>query len=72
MRGTSDEETLWAKEAYERLAFTHGDRFCAYRLDNISFAYTLFKEVVQTYGHQIIYCGVGYHHQKTIVDHRIK
>ena len=50
MRRTSDEETLWAKEAYELLAATHGARFCAYRTENISFSETLFKELVRTCG----------------------
>ena len=33
MRGTSAKETVWAKEAYERLVATHRARFCAYRAD---------------------------------------
>ena len=53
MRGTSDEETLREKEAYERLAATHGSRVYTYRADNGRFADTLFKEEVQAYGQQI-------------------
>ena len=26
------------------------------------FSYPLFKEAVKTYGKQLRYCGVGYHH----------
>ena len=66
------EETLQEKEAYERLAFTHGSRVCAYREDNGIFADTLLKEAVQTCGQKISYCGVGSHHQNTIVERKIK
>ena len=72
MRGTSDEETLQVKEAYERLASTHGSRFCAYRTYNRRFKDPLFKEAFHTYGQQISYCRVGSNHQNTIVDCRIK
>ena len=34
MGGTSDEETLQAKEAYESLTATHGDRVRVYRSEN--------------------------------------
>ena len=37
MRGTSAKETVWAKEAYERLVATHRARFCAYRADIVIF-----------------------------------
>ena len=50
MRETSSEETLQAKEAYERLEATHGARLCAYREDNEIFADPLFKEIFQTFG----------------------
>ena len=53
MRGTSYEETLHTKEAYERLASTHGARVCAYRYDNGIFTDTLFKESVHTCGQYI-------------------
>ena len=53
MRATSDEETLWAKEAYEHLESTHWARLCAYREDIGRFTDTQFKETVQTYGQQI-------------------
>ena len=72
MRGGSSEETLWAKEACECLAATHGARVCAYRSDNGRLVDPLFKESVQTCGQNIICCGVGYHHQNAIVDRRIK
>ena len=50
MRGNSYEETLWAKEAYERLVDTRRDRVYTYRVDNGRLAEPLFKEAVQTCG----------------------
>ena len=61
MRGNSSEETLWAKESYERLEATHGARVCAYREVNRRFADPQFKEAAQTCVKQISYCGVGSH-----------
>ena len=72
MRGTSYEETLRAKEAYERLSATHRARVCAYRAYNGSLLDPLFKEEVQICGQKISYCGVGSHHQNAIVEFRIK
>ena len=48
MRGNSSEEKLWAKEAYEPFAATHGTRVCDYRADNGRFVDPLFKVSVQT------------------------
>ena len=72
MKVTSGEETLRAKEAYERLESTHGDRVCAYRANSRRFAEPISKEAVQTCGQQISYCGVGSHHHKEIFERRIK
>ena len=72
MRVTSAEETLWVKEAYERLASIHRARVYAYRADNGRFTEPLFNEAVQTFRKYIIYCGVGSHHQNAIVEPRIK
>ena len=38
MRLTSAEETLQAKDSYNRFVATHGARFCAYRADRRRFA----------------------------------
>ena len=72
MNGTSAEENLWEQEAYDKLSATHGVMVCTYRADTRSFIYPQFKEAVQTCGIQIIYCGVGSHHQNAIVEPRIK
>ena len=70
--GTSYEETLWDKEAYERLADTHEARLCAYRAYNGRFIEPQFKEAVQTYEQGFSYCGVVSFHQNIIVERRIK
>ena len=44
MRGTSAEETLRSKEAYEHLKATHGASVCAYRAENGRFEEKHFKE----------------------------
>ena len=72
MRGTSAEETLRAKEVYECLSATHGDMICAYRTDIRRFTETQFKEAVQYCGQLMIYCGVVFHLQNEILEHRIK
>ena len=72
MSGTSSEETLREKEAYERLAATHRSSVCAYREYKGRFSKPLFKEAVQTYGQHISYCRVGYPHQNAIFERRIK
>ena len=72
MRGTSAKATLRAKEAYERLKTTHGDRVCAYRADNRRFVDPLLKEESKKFRQHTRYCGVGSHHQNEIVERRIK
>ena len=53
MRGTSSEENIQAKKAYEHLAATCRTRVFAYRSDSVIFLDNLFREAVQTYGQQI-------------------
>ena len=72
MMENSSEENLYTKEAYEWLLATYGNRVCTYRADIRQFTDTLFRETVQTYIHQISYCGVVSHNQNKIVDHSIK
>ena len=72
MRGTSSEENFQAKEDYESLLVTHGNRVYTYRSDSRIFSEYLFKETIHTCGKHISYCGVVYNHQNTIVEHRIK
>ena len=72
MRGTSAEETLRSKEAYERLSSNHGARVCAYMAHNGRFAETQFKGSVQTFEQHICYYGMVYRHQDKIIELRIK
>ena len=69
---TSSVEALQSKEACEHLSSTHRSRVCRYSTYNGIFSYHSFKQSVQTYGKQIRYYGVGYHHQNRIVERSIK
>ena len=68
---TSAEDTLHAKEAYKRLAVTHGTRVCAYRADNGRFLYPPFKEAIRSCGEKISFFVVVYHHENTILERMI-
>ena len=67
MRRTLSEETLQAKEAYERLMAMYGTRGYAYTADNWIFSEPLFKDVVHTCGQEISSFGLVYHYQNEIV-----
>ncbi len=67
----TSEETVEAKEAFERFASTHGVTIEHYHADNGRFADNLFREAVQQSGQSITYCGVGAHHQNGIAERRI-
>ncbi len=68
----TSEETVEAKEAFERFAATHGVTIQHYHADNGRFADNLFREAVQQSGQSITYCGVGAHHQNGIAERRIR
>ena len=72
MRGTSEEETLHAKESYKRLTGTHGSIVCAYIAENGRFSYPPFKEAIRKFRQKISFCGVGYYHRDAIVESSIK
>ena len=72
MRGTSTEETLHTKETHEYLVAIHGYRVCVYRADNGRFSETRFNKAITIFRQKIRFCGVVYHHQNAIVEHRIK
>ena len=68
----TSEETVEAKEAFERFAAAHNVIVKHYHADNGRFADTLFKEHVVEKGQTITYCGVGAHHQNGKVEKRIR
>ena len=71
-KSTSQEETLEAKAAYERLIRSYGYSVKHYHADNGRFADTTFQLAVAHADQRISFCGVGSHHQNGIVENRIK
>ena len=72
MRSLSQEETLAAKAAYEKLAADSGVTVLAYHADNGRFAESAFRDAVDESNQRITFCGVGAHHQNAIVERMIK
>ena len=68
----TSEETVAAKEAFERFAASHDVTIKHYHADNGRFADTLFREHVKEKGQTISFCGVGAHHQNGKVEKRIR
>ena len=60
---TSDEETLLAKRAYERVAREHGImRISHYHSDNLQFNSANFTSNYDRNNQKYTYCGIGAHH----------
>ena len=72
IRGTSSEETLESKLAYERTALSYGVRIGAYHADNSRFNDSRFTGSCCEAGQQITFCGVGAHHQNALAESKIK
>ena len=66
------EETVKAKQEFERVAESYGVRIRHYHADNGLFATKDFKESVKVAKQTISFCGVGAHHQNGIAERRIK
>ena len=65
-------ETLMAKEAYERLAATFGVTVKAYHSDNGRYADTGWQEACISMQQYFTYCGIGQHNQNGIAEKRIR
>ena len=72
MKDLTQESTLEAKAAFEKLMATHGHKVRRYRADNGRFAEKPFLEAVSDANQQISFCGVGAHHQNAIAERGIK
>ena len=70
--GTTAEETLEAKAAFESYAETMGVTIKHYHADNGRFAENAFMENVKQSGQSISFCGVGAHHQNGVAERRIR
>ena len=71
-QSASQEETIEAKLAYERLLRSYGFRVKAYHADNGRFMDHTFQLAVAEGDQRISFCGVGSHHQNGIVENRIR
>ena len=69
---TSADETIEAKNAFERFAAQRGVTIRHYHADNGIFASNGFREAVRQSGQTISFCGVGAHHQNGIAERRIQ
>jgi hypothetical protein len=72
MTSLNGDETIEAKQAFERFAAAHGVRVQHYHADNGRFAEQKFLDSVKHSNQTISFCGVGAHHQNGIAERRIK
>ena len=70
--GSTADETLEAKAAFEAFALDLGVTIKHYHADNGRFAETAFMEQVKASGQTITFCGVGAHHQNGVAERRIR
>ena len=72
IRSTSQEKTLSGKEAFEIWDETFGFKVNRYHVYNGIFSEQPFRSAVEDSNHTITFCAVGYHHQNSIVERKIK
>jgi hypothetical protein len=72
MRDLTLDETLLAKEAYERFLHSNGVSAQSYHADNGRFADKGFQDDCKRNNQTITFCGVGAHHQNGIAERKIK
>jgi hypothetical protein len=68
----TSEETVQAKQSFERYARAHGVEIKHYHCDNGRFADKAFMSAVETANQTISFCGVGAHHQNGKAEKRIR
>lgn len=69
---TSAEETVEAKDAFERFAASHGVQVRHYHADNGRFADNKFRKAVSDNRQTISFCGVNAHFQNGVAERRIR
>jgi hypothetical protein len=72
MQDLSSDETIKAKEAFERFAPEHGVTIKHYHCDNGRFADNLFQQACQQNKEQLTFCGVNAHFQNGIAERAIR
>ena len=65
---TTQEATLEAKAAYEKLAASHGVQIKSYHADNGRFAEKGFRDAVHDANQTISFCAVNAHHQNGLIE----
>ena len=68
----SSEDTLLAKQAFERFCSTHGVKVIHYHADNGRFADNAFLNDVRQQNQSVTYCGVNAHFQNGVAEKRIR
>ena len=68
----SSEDTLQAKEAFERYCESNGVKVIHYHADNGRFVDNLFLEDIKLQNQRITYCGVNAHIQNGVAEKRIR
>lgn len=71
-RSTDADETIQAKEAFERFAWRHGVRIEHYHADNGRFAEHKWMNHVKERQQTISFSGVGAHFQNAVAERRIR
>jgi hypothetical protein len=69
---TSADETVEAKQAFERFASANGVKVLHYHADNGIFADNQFKAHVTSQGQTLTFCGVNAHFQNGLAERRIR
>jgi hypothetical protein len=72
MSSLTSQETIEAKQAFERFASDHGVRIKQYHADNGRFTDNAFKQHCSQQRQAITYCGVNAHFQNGIADRAIR
>ena len=71
MRLCNLDQTIAAKQAFEMIASTYGaTKTKQYHADNGHFSCKGFRDVVSLANQKITLCGVGAHHQNSIIENQ--
>jgi hypothetical protein len=71
-KSTNAEETIQAKEAFERYSNSHGVKILHYHADNGRFAENKWTEHVKASSQTMSFSGVNAHHQNGVAERRIR
>ena len=68
----SSVETLWSKQLFEQMAYSHGVRVNNYYSDNGIFTSKEFSKHLAQDDQSITFSGVGAHHQNAVAERNLK